>query len=65
MRPSQQVYLMANHGVLTWGADLWEAYDLLDTLEIFAQSLVVAHQVGGPVAIPAEEQDWLLHKLRG
>lgn len=64
MHPGQKAYLMANHGVLTWGADLWEAYDMLDTLEIFAQSLVVATLVGGPKELPRAEREWLVNKFR-
>lgn len=63
MQPCRKAYLLANHGVLTWGRDLWEAYDILDTLEIFTQSLVVAMQVGGPVPLPDEERQWLEAKF--
>lgn len=61
-RKDQQAYLLANHGVLTWGVDLWDAYDILDTLEIFAQSLLAATLAGGPVPLPPEEVAWLLKK---
>jgi len=62
MRPRQQAYLMANHGVLTWGADLWEAYDILDTLEIFSHTLFVTLTLGGGLPLPAEELAWLSGK---
>lgn len=65
MHPRTRAYLLANHGVLTWGRDLWEAYDMLDTLEIFTQSLVVATLVGGPVPLPVNEQRWLEEKFGG
>jgi L-fuculose-phosphate aldolase len=54
-----RAYLMRNHGVLTWGSDLWSAYDVLDTLELFAQSLLTATLVGGAVNLPPEECEWL------
>ncbi len=60
--PSVPAYLLAHHGVLTWGPDLWQAYDILDTLELFAQSLVAATQLGAPVPLPEEELRWLDHK---
>jgi L-fuculose-phosphate aldolase len=63
MRPDRQAYLMAQHGVLTWGADLWEAYDILDTLEIFSMSLLVATIIGGAAPLPAEELAWLAKKF--
>ncbi len=65
MQADRKAYLMANHGVLTWGEDLWGAYDILDTLEIFTQSLLVATLLGGPVPIPADELRWLDHKFNG
>lgn len=62
MDPMYKAYLLANHGVLTWGADLSEAYDILDTLEMFAQSQFAAMQLGGAGPLPAEELDWLRQK---
>jgi L-fuculose-phosphate aldolase len=62
IHPGQHAYLLANHGVITWGADLWQAYDYLDTLELFAQSLVTTYLLGGPVLLSADEQAWLLQK---
>ncbi len=64
MQPEVKAYLMANHGVVTWGTDLWDAYDMLDTLEIFAQSLVVATKLGGAMALPDSELAWLAQKFR-
>lgn len=63
MVPRHKAYLMANHGVITWGRDLWEAYDILDTLEIFTQSLVVSTALGGAVPLPDEELQWLEKKF--
>jgi len=51
----QQAYLLANHGVFTWGTDLWAAYDILDTLELYAQSLLASLTLGGPCPLPVEE----------
>lgn len=51
----QQAYLLANHGVFTWGTNLWAAYDILDTLELYAQSLLASYTLGGPRALPAAE----------
>jgi L-fuculose-phosphate aldolase len=63
VNPRIKAYLLANHGVLTWGCDLSEAYDVLDTLEMFAQSQVAATLLGGPVPLPRNELDWLEHKV--
>jgi L-fuculose-phosphate aldolase len=63
MEPKRKAYLMAQHGVLTWGADLWDAYDMLDTLEIYTQSLIAATLAGGAVPLPDEERAWLEKKF--
>ncbi len=57
-----RAYLMANHGALTWGTDLWDAYDMLDTLENFARSLVAAMALGGAVPLDEGERRWLEKK---
>ena len=54
-----KAYLMANHGVLSWGANLWQAYEVMETLELYAQSLLTAIAVGGAKALPEEELRWL------
>jgi L-fuculose-phosphate aldolase len=63
MHPRQKAYLLAQHGAITWGSDLWDAYDTLDTLEVFTQSLVVATIVGGARPLPAKERAWLERKF--
>jgi L-fuculose-phosphate aldolase len=40
--------LLANHGVLTWGRDLAEAYSRLETVELYAKILIAALAVGEP-----------------
>lgn len=59
----QQAYLLANHGVICWGVNLQEAYDILDTLELFARSLVVSRILGGEKPLPPEEVQWLEGKF--
>jgi len=51
--------LLANHGVLTWGGDLWEAFDRLETVEHTAKIVLNAHLLGDPAALTAEETDRL------
>jgi L-fuculose-phosphate aldolase len=52
--------LLAGHGVLTWGDDLEQAYLRMELVEHWARILLVAQQVGGPVAIPDGEMAKLL-----
>ena len=56
--------LLANHGVLTWGGDLWEAFDRLETVEHTAKIVLNAHALGNPAALTAEETD-RLRNLQG
>lgn len=47
--------LMANHGVVTCGDDLEQAFMHMETVEHFAKIAMVARTVGRPQAIPPEE----------
>lgn len=47
-------FLLANHGVLTVGADLWQAFHRMEIVEHAAQVALVAHQLGGASRIPPE-----------
>lgn len=64
MTKNHKACLMANHGVITWGSDLWDAFDVLDTLELFAHSLFVATMMGGAVSLSEEELRWLAGKAQ-
>jgi len=55
MQPSRRAYLLAHHGVLTWGENLWDAYDTLDTLELYTQTLLAAAIAGGAIPLPEED----------
>ncbi len=65
MQPNRKAYLMAHHGVLTWGEDLWEAYDILDTLELSCQTLLAAYTLGGPQPLPDNELRYLAQQYHG
>ena len=45
--------LLGNHGALTWGADLEQAYLRMELVEHLARIALVAHQLGGVNALPA------------
>lgn len=47
-------FLLANHGVLTVGPDLWQAFYRMEIVEHAAQVALVAHQLGGAERIPPE-----------
>ncbi len=56
--------LLANHGVVTVGADLWEAYFRLERVEHYAHIVSVARQLGGEKLLPPEQVEKLF-ALRG
>src|SRR5687768_8390857 len=50
MRPLVKYHnalLMANHGAVAYGADLWQAFDRLETLEHTAKIAILARALGG------------------
>ncbi len=44
---SHDTFLLSNHGALTLGCDLREAAHRMETLELFAQVIVIARMLGG------------------
>ena len=47
--------LLANHGALTWGGDLWEAFDRMETVEHTAKIVLNARLLSGAVPLTAAE----------
>ncbi|MGQ9778278.1 MAG: class II aldolase/adducin family protein [Bacillota bacterium] len=45
--PGHDAFLLANHGAVTLGRDLWEAYYKMETLEHFAIISLAARLLGG------------------
>jgi L-fuculose-phosphate aldolase len=46
--------LMANHGAVAYGADLWQAFDRLETLEHTAKIAILARALGGANDLPRD-----------
>jgi L-fuculose-phosphate aldolase len=47
--------ILDHHGVLCLGKSVWEAFYNLETLEHFAQTLVLAHSLGGARTLSASQ----------
>ena len=62
--PDHNALLLANHGALTWGGELWEAFDRMEVVEHTAKIFLNLHLLGGGVPLTAEEVSRLLG-LRG
>ncbi|HEY6413371.1 MAG TPA: class II aldolase/adducin family protein [Edaphobacter sp.] len=61
--PEHDAILLANHGLLTYGSSLTDAFMKTETVEHFAQVCLSAHQLGG--AMPLRDVDIeKLHRAR-
>ena len=64
MRPlvkHHNALLMANHGAVAYGADLWQAFDRLETLEHTAKIAILARTLGGSKNLPADAIEKLIN----
>lgn len=53
--PDHNAVLLCNHGAVTWGTDLWSAFDRVETVEHTAKILLHVRQLGGGVPLTEEE----------
>ena len=53
--PDHNAVLLANHGALTWGADLWQAFDRMETVEHTAKIFLNARRIGGAVGLSGRD----------
>jgi L-fuculose-phosphate aldolase len=58
--PKYDAILMANHGAVAYGDDVWRAFFKMETVEHFARINLVAELLGGPNVLPREEVTKLL-----
>jgi L-fuculose-phosphate aldolase len=64
MRPlvkHHNALLMANHGAVAYGADLWQAFDRLETLEHTARIAILARILGGSQNLPNDAIEKLIN----
>ena len=47
--------LMARHGAVSWGKNLWQAFDYMEELEHLARIYAAVEQLGGDTGLPDEE----------
>ncbi|MEP6945544.1 MAG: class II aldolase/adducin family protein [Acidobacteriota bacterium] len=53
--------LMANHGAVAYGENLWQAFDRLETLEHTAKIAILAKTLGGAVDLPPDAIEKLIN----
>jgi L-fuculose-phosphate aldolase len=58
--PKYNALLLANHGAVTYGDDVWQAYFRMETVEHYARIALVAELLGGPTVLPRQEVQKLL-----
>ena len=64
MRPlvkHHNALLMANHGAVAYGGDLWQAFDRLETLEHTAKIAILARALGGARNLPPDSVEKLIN----
>jgi L-fuculose-phosphate aldolase len=57
--PKYDAILMANHGVVSYGQDVFNAFFRMETVEHYARISLVAEQLGGAKALPRAEVEKL------
>jgi len=58
--PKYDALMMANHGAVCYGEDVYKAYFRMETMEHFARITLVAELLGGAKVLPRQEVDKLL-----
>ena len=58
--PKYDALLMANHGAVSYGEDVYQAFFRMETMEHFARIALVAELLGGANVLPRLEVDKLL-----
>jgi len=58
--PNFDALLMANHGAVCYGEDVFKAYFKMETLEHVARITLVAEMLGGPKVLPRVEVEKLI-----
>ena len=64
MRPLVRYHnalLMANHGAVAYGADVWQAFDRLETLEHTARIAILSRALGGSRNLPPDAIEKLIN----
>lgn len=63
--PDSRAIVLANHGALTFGETVWQAFYEMETLELLAKSTLIAKIIGNPHYLNAEELGVVRRLLAG
>ena len=59
--PNYDALLMENHGCVSYGSDVWQAFFRMEMVEHFARVTFVAEMLGGARPLPRAEVEKLFH----
>lgn len=62
--PDYDALLMENHGCVSYGSDVWQAFYRMEMVEHFARITFVAEMLGGARPLPREEVEKLFNARR-
>ncbi|HOK63636.1 L-fuculose-phosphate aldolase [Soehngenia saccharolytica] len=60
----RKAVLLANHGVLTGGKDIFEAFSILEDVEYVSELYIKAKNIGEPVIIDEIEMEKIIEKFK-
>lgn len=61
LAPKHQSIIMGNHGVITWGKSVEDAYFKMEITDAYCRTLILAQQIPGGASIPCEKLPELLN----
>ena len=60
----RKAVLLANHGVLTGGKDIFEAFSILEDVEYVSELYIKAKNIGEPIIIDDREMNVIIEKFK-
>lgn len=65
LAPQHQAIIMGNHGVITWGKSVEDAYFKMEITDAYCRTVILAQQIPGGTSIPCDELNVLLDMKKG
>ncbi|MGA0112111.1 MAG: class II aldolase/adducin family protein [Chthoniobacterales bacterium] len=65
LAPQHQSIIMGNHGVITWGKSVEDAYFKMEITDAYCRTVILAQSIPGGASIPCEKIGELLELKKG
>jgi L-fuculose-phosphate aldolase len=65
LAPKHQSIIMGNHGVITWGKSVEDAYFKMEITDAYCRTVILAQSIPGGASIPCEKIGELLELKKG